>query len=143
MKCIAKSHPLFQEFRLWQFISNLRIYKKGGVNDEDLTDKFLTKEEDFVENMFVCSTHDDILFFTNFGKVHMRKAYRIPEASRTAKGTNLVNIIELQDGEYVTAIIPIAGALLIWLGGLSPVWIILVTALVTLLFTWLKERRKA
>ena len=49
VKCIAKSHPLFQEFRLWQFISNLRIYKKGGVNDEDLTDKFLTKEEDFVD----------------------------------------------------------------------------------------------
>ena len=48
------------------------------------------------------------MFFTNKGRVYAKKAYRIPEAGRTAKGTNLVNIIELMEGEYVTAIIPIA-----------------------------------
>ena len=67
-----------------------------------------TKEEDFVENILVANSHSKILFFTNFGRVYMKKAYRIPEASRTAKGTNLVNIIDLQKDEKVTAIISIA-----------------------------------
>ena len=67
-----------------------------------------TKEDDFVEDVIVANSHAHLMFFTNKGRVYSKKAYRIPEASRTAKGTNLVNIIELQDGEYVTAIIPIA-----------------------------------
>ena len=67
-----------------------------------------TKEDDFVEDVIVANSHAYLMFFTNKGRVYAKKAYRIPEASRTAKGTNLVNIIELQDGEYVTAIIPIA-----------------------------------
>ncbi len=66
-----------------------------------------TKEDDFVEDVIVANSHAHLMFFTNKGRVYAKKAYRIPEASRTAKGTNLVNIIELQEGEYVTAIIPI------------------------------------
>ena len=57
------------------------------------------------ETLFTCSTHDLILFFTNTGKVHRRKGYQIPEANRTAKGTNLVNILPLEPGEKVTAMI--------------------------------------
>ena len=66
-----------------------------------------TKEDDFVEDVIVANSHAYLMFFTNMGRVYAKKAYRIPEASRTAKGTNLVNIIELNDGEYVTAIIPV------------------------------------
>ena len=62
-----------------------------------------TKETDFVEGVFSASTHDYILFFTNYGKVHRKKGYQIPEAGRTAKGTNLVNILPLEPGEKVTA----------------------------------------
>ncbi len=67
-----------------------------------------TKEDDYVEDVIVVNSHSYLLFFTSNGRVYCKKAYRIPEASRTAKGTNLVNIIELGDGEYVTAIISIA-----------------------------------
>ncbi len=66
-----------------------------------------TKEDDFVEDVIVSNSHAHLMFFTNKGRVYSKKAYRIPEASRQAKGTNLVNIIELSEGEYVTAIIPI------------------------------------
>jgi DNA gyrase subunit A len=66
-----------------------------------------TKEEDFVEDVIVSNSHSLLMFFTNLGRVYTKKAYRVPEASKTAKGTNLVNIIDLQDGEKVTAIIPI------------------------------------
>ena len=66
-----------------------------------------TKEDDFVEDVIVANSHAFLMFFTNKGRVYAKKAYRIPEAGRQAKGTNLVNIIELQDGECVTAIIPI------------------------------------
>ena len=66
-----------------------------------------TKEDDFVEDVLVSNSHAHLMFFTNMGRVYAKKAYRIPEAGRTAKGTNLVNIINLNEGEYVTAIIPI------------------------------------
>ncbi len=66
-----------------------------------------TKEDDFVEDVIVANSHSYLMFFTNKGRVYAKKAYRIPEAGRTAKGTNLVNIIELNEGEFVTAIIPI------------------------------------
>lgn len=66
-----------------------------------------TKEDDFVEDVIVANSHSYLMFFTNKGRVYAKKAYRIPEAGKQAKGTNLVNIIELTDGEYVTAIIPI------------------------------------
>ena len=67
-----------------------------------------TKEEDFVEDVIVANSHAFLMFFTNKGRVYAKKAYRIPEAGRQAKGTNLVNIIDLTEGEYVTAIIPIS-----------------------------------
>ena len=66
-----------------------------------------TKEDDYVEDVIVVNSHSHLLFFTNKGRVYSKKAYRIPEAGRTAKGTNLVNIIELQEGEQVTAIISV------------------------------------
>ena len=66
-----------------------------------------TKEDDYVEDVIVTNSHSRLMFFTNKGRVYAQKAYRIPEAGRTAKGTNLVNIIELTEGEFVTAIIPI------------------------------------
>ncbi len=67
-----------------------------------------TKEDDFVKDVLVVNSHSLLLFFTNKGKVYAKKAYRIPEASKTAKGTNLVNIIELTEGERVTSIISIS-----------------------------------
>lgn len=66
-----------------------------------------TKEDDYVEDVLVTNSHTLLMFFTSKGRVYSKKAYRIPEAGRTAKGTNLVNIIDLTEGEYVTAIIPI------------------------------------
>ena len=64
-----------------------------------------TRDEDFVETVFTASTHDNILFFTNLGKVYVRKGYRIPEAGRTARGSNIVNIIPIEPGEKVSAMI--------------------------------------
>ncbi|MGN0804348.1 MAG: DNA gyrase subunit A [Candidatus Coproplasma sp.] len=64
------------------------------------------KEEDFVENMFVCSTHDDILMFSNLGRVYSVKAYRIPEAARSARGRAIVNIIQIAQDEKIEAVIP-------------------------------------
>lgn len=66
-----------------------------------------TKEEDFVEKVAAVHSHDNLLLFTNRGRVHMRRAFQIPEASRTAKGTNIVNLLELAPGESVTSIISI------------------------------------
>ncbi len=66
-----------------------------------------TKEEDFIERMLVMKSHSYVMFFTTFGRVFLRKAYNIPEASRTAKGTNLVNIIEIESGEKVSAVIEV------------------------------------
>lgn len=66
-----------------------------------------TKEEDFVSTMFISSTHSYILFFTNTGRMFRIKAYRIPEAGRQAKGTPIVNLLELQPGETISAMIPI------------------------------------
>ena len=79
--------------------STYRSQQRGGRGVTGMT----TKEEDFVEGVFTASTHDYILFFTNLGKVHRRKGYQIPEAGRTAKGTNLVNILPFEPGEKVTA----------------------------------------
>ena len=79
--------------------STYRSQKRGGRGVTGMT----TREEDFVEGVFSASTHDYILFFTSLGKVHRRKGYQIPEAGRTAKGTNLVNILPLEPGEKVTA----------------------------------------
>ena len=64
-----------------------------------------TKDDDFVDTVAAVHSHSFLLLFTNFGKVHMRKAYQIPESSRTAKGTNIVNVIEMLPGEKITALI--------------------------------------
>ena len=64
-----------------------------------------TKEDDYVDTVAAVHSHSYLLLFTNLGKVHMRKAYQIPESSRTAKGTNIVNVIEMLPGEKITALI--------------------------------------
>ena len=66
-----------------------------------------TKDEDFIEKVLVANSHDYLLMFTDNGKIFVRKAYRIPEASRTAKGSNIINLIEIEKGERVTAMISI------------------------------------
>lgn len=68
-----------------------------------------TKEEDFIEQVIVMNSHDYLMLFTNRGRVHTRKAYQIPEAGRTARGSNIVNILDLEAGEKITAVIAIAG----------------------------------
>ena len=65
------------------------------------------KEEDFVEEMFVCSSHDDVLLFSDLGKVYRIKAYEIPEAARTARGRALVNIVQIAQNEKITTLIPV------------------------------------
>jgi DNA gyrase subunit A len=67
-----------------------------------------TKDEDFVVDIFVASTHDYIMFFTNKGRVHWRKVYEIPEGSRQSRGKAIVNLLELGEGELVTAMIPVS-----------------------------------
>ena len=66
-----------------------------------------TKEDDFVKQIFTASTHDTILFFSNKGKLYRLKGYQIPEAGRTAKGTAIVNLLRLDNGEKISAVIPI------------------------------------
>lgn len=78
--------------------------KRGGKGITGLT----TREEDFVENIFISSTHHYILFFTNKGKTYRLKAYEVPEAGRQAKGTAIVNLLQLAPDEKITAVIPIA-----------------------------------
>ncbi len=65
------------------------------------------KEEDFVENLFISSTHNYILFFTNLGRLYWQKVYEIPEGSRQSRGKAIVNLLELQEGEMVNAMIPV------------------------------------
>ena len=67
-----------------------------------------TKEEDFIEKVIAVESHSYLMMFTNYGKVQMRKAYQIPESSRTAKGTNIVNIIDMLPGEKITALISVS-----------------------------------
>ena len=82
-------------------VDTYRTQSRGGrgVNAQNL------KDEDFVKSLNVASTHDHILFFTDKGKVHHRKGYQIPEASRTARGTAMVNILPLESDEKVTAMV--------------------------------------
>ena len=82
-------------------VDTYRTQSRGGrgVNAQNL------KDEDYVKTLNVASTHDHILFFTNSGKVHHRKGYQIPEAGRTARGTALVNVLPLEQGESVTAMV--------------------------------------
>ena len=81
--------------------SEYRAQGRGGKGIRAMA----TREEDFVDTVFTASTHDSILFFTNLGKVYVRKGYRIPEAGRTARGSNIVNILPVEPGEKVSAMI--------------------------------------
>ena len=80
-----------------------KTQKRGGKGITGLT----TREEDFVEDLFITSTHDTMLFFTNKGKVYSLKAYEIPEGGRQAKGTAIINLLNLTKGERVSAVVPI------------------------------------
>ncbi len=77
--------------------------RRGGKGIIGMT----TKEDDIIDTMVAVHSHSYLMLFTNLGKVHMRKAYQIPEASRTAKGTNIVNVIEMLPGEKITALISV------------------------------------
>lgn len=83
--------------------STYKAQKRGGKGITGLT----TRENDFVKNMIMTSTHDYLMFFTNTGKAYRIKAYEIPEATRTARGTPVVNFLNLMQRERVTAVIPI------------------------------------
>ena len=86
-----------------QKASDYNAQTRGGMGKAALT----MKDEDYVEQVMVVGSHDLLLIFTNFGKVYTTKVYRIPEASRTAKGTNVANIVELAEGERMTAFITV------------------------------------
>ena len=81
-----------------------RTQRRGGKGKVGMT----TKEEDFVENMFVASTHDTLLIFTNWGKCYWKKVYEIPMASRTSRGKAIVNLLPLEPGEQIRAYLPVA-----------------------------------
>ena len=82
--------------------SEYKAQNRGGIG----VTAHKTKEEDYVETMFITNTHDDLLFFTSKGRVYCIKAYEIPEAQRTAKGRAIINLLMLSEGEKVTTIIP-------------------------------------
>jgi DNA gyrase subunit A len=81
-------------------LATYRQQKRGGLGVMGME----MKDDDYIEHLFVCSTHDFLLFFTNRGKVYRQKVYELPEASRTAKGRALVNLLPLRDGERVQAV---------------------------------------
>ena len=81
--------------------SEYRLQGKGGKGNKSMS----TKEEDTVNTVFTASTHDYILFFTNTGRVYRRKGYQIPASGKTAKGTNIVNILPVEPGESVSAML--------------------------------------
>ena len=84
-------------------IDTYRSQKRGGKGITGIS----TREEDFVKQIFTASTHDTILFFSNKGKLYRLRGYEIPEAGRTAKGTAIVNLLRLDNGEKISAVIPI------------------------------------
>ncbi|MBQ5813214.1 MAG: DNA gyrase subunit A, partial [Clostridia bacterium] len=80
-----------------------RAQRRGGRGITGLT----TREEDVVSTMFAASTHDQILFFTNLGRMYRLKGYQIPESSRTGKGMNIINLLQLESGEKITSMLPV------------------------------------
>lgn len=82
-------------------VATYRQQKRGGKGMQGVN----LKEADFVEHLFICSTHDYLLFFSSFGKVYRLKAYEVPEASRHARGTAIVNLLHLEKGETIAAVI--------------------------------------
>lgn len=84
-------------------VDTYKSQKRGGKGITGIA----TREEDFVKQIFTASTHDIILFFSNKGKLYRLKGYEVPEAGRTAKGTAIVNLLSLDPGEKISAVIPI------------------------------------
>jgi len=82
-------------------LATYRMQHRGGVGVTGMD----MKDGDYIEHLFICSTHDYLLFFTNRGKVYRQKVYELPEASRTAKGRALVNLLPLRDGERVQSVL--------------------------------------
>jgi len=80
-----------------------RVQRRGGKGIVGIK----TREEDFVEHFFICSTHDDLLFFTDQGRVFQTKAYEVPEASRVSRGKAIVNILGISSQEKISAVIPL------------------------------------
>ena len=78
--------------------------RRGGRGIQAMT----TKEDDFVENVLITSTHSDVLFFTNRGRVYKKRAYEIPDAGRTAKGTNIINLIPIEQDERIETVLTVA-----------------------------------
>lgn len=87
-----------------QPVETYRAQRRGGRGISGLT----RREEDFVEDLFICSTHDYILFFTSKGRVFRLKGYEIPEGSRVSRGSNVVNLLQLDEGEKVSAMIRVS-----------------------------------
>ena len=85
-------------------VDNFRSQHRGGKGIKGMQ----TIEDDYIEELLMTTTHHYLMFFTNTGKVYRLKAYEIPEASRTARGTAIVNLLQLQSGEKITAVIPIS-----------------------------------
>lgn len=85
-------------------VDTYKSQKRGGKGITGIS----TREEDFVKQIFTASTHDTILFFSNKGKLYKLKGYEIPEGGRTAKGTAIVNLLRLDNGEKISAVIPIS-----------------------------------
>ncbi len=83
-------------------VDSYRKQHRGGVGVTGMN----LKEGDYIEHLHICSTHDFLLFFTNFGKVYRKKVYELPEGSRQARGSALVNLLPLREGERVMAVIP-------------------------------------
>ena len=82
---------------------NFRAQHRGGRGIKGME----TIDDDYIEELFMTTSHHYLMFFTNTGKVYRMKAYEIPEASRTARGTAIINLLQLAPGEKITAVIPI------------------------------------
>ncbi|MCD8360729.1 MAG: DNA gyrase subunit A [Acidaminococcaceae bacterium] len=87
-----------------QTLDNFRNQKRGGVGKTGGSGK---KNDDCAEHLFLSTTHHNILFFTNKGRIYRQKGYEIPEAGRTAKGTAIINLLPIEQGEKITAVIPV------------------------------------
>ena len=85
-------------------VDNFRSQNRGGKGIKGMQ----TLDEDFIEEIFMTTTHHYLMFFTNFGRAYRMKAYEIPEAGRTARGTAIINLLQLMPGERITAVIPIS-----------------------------------
>jgi len=98
---VTMSH---QGYVKWQPLDDYSAQRRGGRGKTAAT----TKEEDFVERLFVANTHDTVLFFSSRGKVYWVRVYQLPRAARTARGKPMVNILPLEEGERISAILPMS-----------------------------------